>query len=89
MQSKEWSSLGCHVWPAPQAWRFLDSADSVAVRCTKGNPANKVYEQAGDHFFVGSFASCCAGWLVSNWEPEESCAYTLKLKHGQEGYWMC
>ncbi|CAK8997862.1 unnamed protein product [Durusdinium trenchii] len=29
MQSKEWSSLGCHVW------------------CTKGNPANKVYEQVG------------------------------------------
>ncbi|CAJ1433863.1 unnamed protein product [Effrenium voratum] len=29
MRSKEWASLGCHVW------------------CTKSNPANRVYEQAG------------------------------------------
>ena len=59
MQREDWSISGCHVWPwTEQLVRWCvgvglrpheDSTklcQMCQVRCTKGNPANRVYEQA-------------------------------------------
>ena len=50
MQREGWSISGCHVWPwTEQLVRWcvgVGLCQMCQVRCTKGNPANRVYEQA-------------------------------------------